>query len=149
METFCLPWHEIQDRFTSSELVLMGWRSAEQGYNWRKKMKKAEHNEGEEEYSITTSHTNKYRKEYADARGPEVMPDEFFAQKTIRDERGRLIAEAGDFNLSQVTGEKARRYFESILRIPMPAGVSKISNEPGSVEDETTAQIRKAYGIRR
>lgn len=137
METFCLPWHEIQERFTTSELVLMGWRSAEQGYKWKKKMKDSEDND------YTPHKTGKKRKNY-DGVGPERMPDKFFADKEVRDKRGRLIASPGDFNLAQVEGEDARRYFESVLKIPLPPGVSKIR-----AEDETSQQIRNAYNIRR
>lgn len=137
METFSLPYREILDRFTKSELVLMGWRSQEQYYKWKNKQKK-----------ISTDTDNDFsdgvkRKTY-DGVGPERMPDRFFAQETLKDERGRVIAHAGDFNLAQVPGEDARRYFESVLKIPLPPGISKIT-----AEDETTQQIRNAYNIRR
>jgi hypothetical protein len=144
METFCLPWHEIEERFTRSEIVLMGWRSSEQAYNWKRKLKSKPHME---EYSndneTVRSQAGKFRKNY-DGIGPEKMPDEFFAQQTIKDERGRVIAHEGDFNLGQVKGEQARRYMES-LGIPLPPGISKV----GTSHDETSEQIRKAYGIRR
>lgn len=84
------------------------------------------------------------RKTYHDGIGPERMPDRFYAQETLRDAKGKIIVEAGDFNLAQVPGEDARRYFEQVLRIPMPPGVSKIR-----YEDDRSAEIREAYGIRR
>ena len=140
METFCLPWHEIQERFTTSELVLMGWRSSEQSYHWKKKMKKTEQGEDIEE----STGKGKHKRKTYDGIGPERMSPKFFAQETIKDERGRVIAEAGDFNLAQVTGEEARRYFEGVLRIPLPPGISKIG-----ADDERTQEIRNAYNIRR
>jgi hypothetical protein len=141
METFCLPYREILERFTKSELVLMGWRSAEQAYKWKQKTNKTKIEDHDES---VTEDNNVKRKQY-DGVGPERMPNRFFAQETIKDERGRVIAHAGDFNLAQVSGEEARRYFESVLKIPLPPGISKIA----AAEDETTQQIRNAYGIRR
>lgn len=141
METFCLPYREILERFTKSELLLMGWRSQEQSYKWKKKSKKLKQDDSDEIQSGTKGIR---RKVYHDGVGPERMPDRFYAQETLKDERGRVIADAGDFNLAQVPGEDARRYFESVLKIPLPPGVSKIRAE-GEVED----QIRNAYNIRR
>lgn len=141
METFCLPYREILDRFTKSELVLMGWRSQEQAYKWRIKMKKAERGE---DIDSSDSGSGKVKRKQYDGIGPERMSDKYFAQETLRDERGRVIAHAGDFNLSQVTGEEARRYFEGVLKVPLPPGISKIA-----ADDPTTQQIRDAYNIRR
>ena len=85
--------------------------------NFKKRMKRTESGH-------TRSVSGKKRKKY-DGIGPNSMPDEFFAQKEIRDSAGRLIASEGDFNLSQVRGEQARRYFEK-LGLPMPPGVTRM-----------------------
>lgn len=122
METFKIPLREIRRRFTKSEVVLMAWRSQEQHHAFKQRMK-------QDSKDVTSS--GKKRKHYSDAIGPERMPDKFFDEQ-------------GDFNLSKVTGEEARMYFERQLRIPMPPGVSKIRSE-----DSTSQQIRQAYGIRR
>ncbi len=117
---------EIGNKFTKSELVLVAWRSQEQSYHFKQRLKKIDKGE-----QSITGKSGKKRKEYLDGIGPERMPDEFFNEE-------------GDFDLSRVTGENARRYFEQVLRIPLPPGVSKIRHE-----DERSEQIRQAYGIRR
>lgn len=76
--------------------------------------------------------------------GPDGMPDEFFAQEDTYDPQGKLIARAGEINLAQVSGENARRYFETRLGIPLPPGISKIRDE-----SDQSREIREAYGIRR
>lgn len=121
-----MPIREIEERFTKSELVLMAWRSQEQHYHFKKKVKKYDTDDG-----VSVSKSGKKRKDYHDGIGPEGMPDEFFNSE-------------GDFDLSKVSGEKARRYFESVLRIPLPPGVSKLRDD-----SETSDIIRNAYGIRR
>ena len=120
-----MPLREIEEKFTRSELVLMAWRSQEQHWNFKEKV---HHGEGK---FPTMPKAGKKRKEYLDGIGPERMPDEFFD-------------EHGDFNLSKVTGEKARQYFEHVLHIPLPPGISRIRDE-----SEVSQQIRNAYGIRR
>lgn len=126
MEEFKAPMREIEERFTRSELVLLAWRSQEMHHNFKKKRSMYEDlpdNEAEVQ-------GGKRRKTYPDGIGPEGMPDKFYDAN-------------GDFNLSLVTGEEARRYFAERLGIPMPRGVSKIG-----ATDSTTQQIRQAYGIR-
>lgn len=125
MEEFKAPVREIEERFTRSELVIIAWRSQEMHHNFKKQR-------GDSIVETSTqSKSGKYRKEYPDGIGPEGMPDHFFD-------------EHGDFNLSKVTGEEAKRYFETRLKIPMPPGVSKIRDE-----SEASQEIRAAYGIRR
>jgi len=80
--------------------------------------------------------------------GPQGLPDEYFAQEDIYDEKGKLIAREGDLFLSQVGGEKARNYFGH-FGIPFPSGqggdtVSKIRDE-----SDISRQIREAYGVRK
>lgn len=144
MEQFGLPLREIKDRFTRSELVLIAWRSQEQNYHFKRKMKKMDMPESEH-WKDEARKSGVKRKNYSDGIGPERMPDRFYAQETIKDARGRVIANAGDFNLAQVPGEDARRYFEQVLRIPMPPNeITKIR-----YEDDMSNEIRQAYGIRR
>jgi len=127
MEQFAMPLREIGAKFTKSELTLIAWRSQEQSHHFKKRLKKID--SGDDDKPSVSS--GKKRKQYNDGIGPERMPDEFFDEN-------------GDFNLSKVPGEYARRYFEQVLRIPMPPGVSKIG-----YNDSTTEEIRQAYGIRR
>ena len=129
MEQFGIPLREIGEKFTKSEIVLIAWRSQEQHHYFKKRMKKLDKGDDISDERQVTS--GKRRKQYADGIGPERMPDEFFDEN-------------GDFNLSKVEGEKARRYFEQVLRIPMPPGISKMG-----ADDDRTREIKQAYGIRR
>ena len=122
METFHLPLREIRKRFTKSEIVLMGWRSQEQSFNFKKRMAKDD---------AKSDTSGKKRKEYADAYGPEGMPDKYFNEE-------------GDFDLSKVTGEEARAYLEGKLGISFPPGLSKMRDD-----SPTSQTIRDAYGVRR
>lgn len=110
METFCLPLHEINDRFTKSELYIVAWRSQEQHYHLKKRMK----------------HTDNAYPKVGDRRRygandiiPEGLPDKFYAKDIVRDKFGKVMASPGEINLSQVTGEEARRYMSSI-GMPFP-----------------------------
>lgn len=129
-----MPLREIEEKFTRSELILMAWRSQEQHYNFKKRMKSHEDNydmDDQTEGAHSGTKADRKRKTYNDGIGPERMPDEFFD-------------EHGDFNLSKVKGEQARQYFERILRIPMPPNmVTKIGSD-----DTVTKEIRQAYNIR-
>lgn len=116
-----MPLREIRRSFCRSEIVLMSWRSQELSISFKKR---AENNETD----VTV--TGKKRKRYWDAIGPERMPDKYYDEN-------------GDFNLSKVTGEEGRRYFEGVLRIPMPPGVSKMSPD-----DDSTRAMKQAYGRR-
>lgn len=110
----------------------------------KRKLKKIEKETTEVDYEESSAGvTGKRRKQYLDGIGPERMPDEFFAPKDLYDARGNLIANAGDFNLAQVQGEKARQYFERVLRLPMPPNMvtRHIDATPES------AEMRKAYGM--
>lgn len=122
---------EIRKKFTRSELVILAWRSQEQHHNLQKDMPTKKGKKGKKQMYGP------------DDQGPEGMPDEFFAQKDIYDERGKLIAREGELYLSQVKGEDARRYFEQRLGIPMPAGVSKMRDD-----SDMSREIRQAYNIR-
>ena len=104
----------------------MAWRSQEQSQHFKKKMKESGYDK------------SSHRKQYSDGRGPEVMPDEFFAKEDLYDGSGRLICNKGDFNLRQVKGEQARLYFERVLGIPLPPGVSRLSN--------SDPRVQAAYG---
>jgi hypothetical protein len=126
IETFSLPLREIDERFTSSELVMMAWRSKEQSHYWKKKLK----NYDDDEDDVPKKKSSKKKRKQYDGIGPERMPDEFFD-------------DSGDFNLSKVQGEKARQYFERILGISMP--MNQVMREVP--QDQTSQDIRKAYGL--
>ena len=110
----------------------MAWRSREQAYQWKQKMKQYDEDGNEvtqKREKKSTTKSGKKRKSY-DGVGPERMPDEFFDEE-------------GDFNLSKVQGEKARQYFERVLGLPMP-----VNEVYRSVPQDTQSQeIRKAYGL--
>jgi len=114
METFCLPLHEIEARFTRSELFIMGWRSQEQHYHMKRKMAKYEKPESES----GSRGVSRHRYGPGD-KIPEGLPEKFFAPDTVRDKFGKVMASPGEVNLSQVTGEEARRYMAAI-GMPFP-----------------------------
>lgn len=130
METFQIPLREIRKKFTTSELVLMAWRSQEQHFHFKSKIK-------------TDEVAEKKKGVYGmDDIIPADLPEEFFAKEDIYDKRGNLVARKGEVILSQVTGAQAKQYMAA-LGIPFPdLGVSKM-------RDPETAAISDAYGLRR
>jgi hypothetical protein len=110
--------------------VLTAWRSREQAYHMKKKFKKIEEDREDREdgNESTTTKSGRKRKQY-DGIGPERMPDEYFNKD-------------GDFDLSQVQGEKARQYFERVLKLPLPPGITR-----QVADDDTSREIRQAYGL--
>lgn len=108
-----MPIHEINERFTKSEIYMMAWRSQEQHHHFKKKMKG--HDKGRSRSSEDGGRYN-YG---SDAVIPEGLPDKFFAQEIIRDKHGKIIATPGELNLSQVTGTEARKYMATI-GMPFP-----------------------------
>jgi hypothetical protein len=50
---------------------------------------------------------------------PEGLPDKFYATEVVKDKFGKVMASPGEVNLSQVTGEEARKYMASI-GMPFP-----------------------------
>lgn len=110
MEAFQAPLREIQSRFTKSELVIMGWRSSEQAYKMRLRMKRPSPELDEDRITFTSEPTKSEvkRKEYADAEVPENLPDRFFDEE-------------GEVNLSKATLKDAVSYMNSIgIKMPMP-----------------------------
>jgi hypothetical protein len=122
METFCMPLHEIRERFTRSELFMIGWRSQEQHYHFKRKMK-----------SPSKDGANYAAGERRQRYGPndiipQGLPEKFFASETVLDKTRidpktglpRVIASPGEVNLSQVTGPEAVKYMASIgMKFPM------------------------------
>ena len=106
MEALQLPLAEIRERYTWSEVVLMGWRSQEQSYNFEQRQKtpprdESDAGEGAREW------TRKRRVEYEQGEVPEGLPDRFF------DEEGQV-------NLSKVKAKDALQYMSAIgIKIPM------------------------------
>jgi hypothetical protein len=124
METFSMPLHEIEERFTKSEIYMLAWRSQEQHHHFKKKMKDVDKgNPRQPRHAEGGVSRHKY------ASGdeiPEGLPEKFYAQEVIRDSRinpktgeGYVIATPGEINLSQVTGAEARRYMAAI-GMPFP-----------------------------
>jgi hypothetical protein len=120
METFCMPLHEIRDRFTRSEVFMIGWRSQEQHFHFKKKMK----NPSKDGNSYGIGDRRRYG---PNDIIPDGLPEKFYAQDVIRDENdidpvtglGRVKASPGEVNLSQVTGAEALKYMASI-GMPFP-----------------------------
>ena len=101
MEAFCLPLNEINDRFTWSEVVLMGWRSQEQSQQFKKK--------GVAKGWEEPVEAPKRRKQY-DGHVPDNLPDRFF------DEEGAV-------NLSKVSLKDALKYMNlQGFKFPMVQG---------------------------
>jgi len=121
METFTMPLHEIQERFTKSELFMMAWRSQEQHYHLKKKMPKRDSENYEYEDVAGRRNAIGMRHRYSSTDIiPEGTPERFYAQDVIRDERGKVKASPGEINLSQVTGEEARKYMAALgIRFPV------------------------------
>lgn len=97
METFTMPLHEINERFTRSELFMVAWRSQEQHFNLKKRMKK---------YDKPGSNVGD-RSRYGST---DIIPDEL-PESFYNDE--------GEIDLSKVTGNQARKYMAN-LGIPFP-----------------------------
>ncbi len=94
METFCLPIHEINERFTKSELFIVAWRSQEQHNHMKKRMAKPE-GSGQGEYVVS-------RRRYgANDILPDNLPEKFFNEE-------------GEVDLSRVTGSEARKYMAAV-----------------------------------
>lgn len=106
VETFQMPLREIRDRFTWSELVLMGWRSAEQTHQLKSKTP--------ENLRAAPAATGKKRKAYGpDELIPDNLPDRFFNEE-------------GEVDLRKVTGKDAARYLNAIgIHVPIGGGVAR------------------------
>jgi len=113
METFSLPLHEINDRFTKSELYMVAWRSQEQHFHFKRKFPKKDGGE------VTYSEGGKRRRYGPNDVIPEGLPDKFYAQDVVRDKKGKVMASPGEINLSQVSGQEAKRYMAAI-GMPFP-----------------------------
>lgn len=102
MEMFCLPLEEIRDRFTLSEIALMGWRSQEQVFKMKRKMDRNRTDWESQDYEPTEMPKTKNRskpkkkKEY-DGHVPEGLPERFYDEE-------------GEVNLSKVKLQDALKY---------------------------------------
>lgn len=104
VETFQMPLREIKERFTWSEIVLMGWRSQEQTQELKSKTPAGM--KGAREVS------DKPRKGYAYGEIPENLPDRFFNEE-------------GEVDLSKVKGRDAVQYLAAIgIHVPVGGGVT-------------------------
>jgi len=137
MEAFQAPLREIQNRFTKSEIVIMGWRSAEQAYKMRLRIDRvSEDDESQEDRPqfenkrTQTENKRRKKKEYADADVPENLPDRFYD-------------EDGEVNLSKATLKDAVKYMNAIgIKMPMPlpgksqfGGRIESQEKPPSMDD--------------
>lgn len=113
MEMFQAPLREIQDRFTKSELVILGWRSAEQAYKMRLRMHRPSKDEDDDKpvfegEAKTEAKAEGKKKTYADADTPENLPDRFYDEE-------------GEVNLSKTTLRDAVQYMNAIgIKMPVP-----------------------------
>lgn len=96
METFCLPIHEVHERFTRSEIYMMAWRSQEQHHHMMERMDDIKKPKGE-----APQRQGRRSRYGADDIIPEGLPDHFFNKN-------------GEVDLSQVTGKEAMQYMSSI-----------------------------------
>lgn len=88
METFQLPLSEIEERFTKSELMIVGWRSQETAYQMDLQMKKG---------SSAVGPPQEARAMYNDPTLPTNLPAKFFNKD-------------GEVDLRQVTGPEALKF---------------------------------------
>ena len=125
METFHSSLEEIRDRFTWSEIVLMGWRSQEQVYKMKLRMDKGREDDEDDERSdyeedepakieikekkplVKKKAKKKKSKKQYDGFVPEGLPDRFYD-------------EDGDVNLSKVELKDALKYLNGMgFRFPV------------------------------
>ena len=127
MEMFCLPFGEIEERFTRSELIFLAWRSQEQHYQFKKKLKKSTRGSSTQEESVDRPHYGP-----GDVI-PEGLPDEYFNEE-------------GEVDLSKVTGAQARKYLEHIGMPFPPAGVARtvVKSTVDGVDPAAAYRNRKA-----
>jgi hypothetical protein len=101
-----LPLEEIRERFTWSEMVLLGWRSQEQSHNWKKRSKGL----GKREHHEPAGDKRHYG---ADDSIPEGLPERFYDEE-------------GSVNLSKVKGKEAVAYMNALgFKIPPIGGTSR------------------------
>jgi hypothetical protein len=107
-----MPLREIEERFTKSDLAIVGWRSQETSYLMDKKMKhgNAAVGPGEEAHE----HFN-------DPNLPTGLPGKFFDKQT------------GELDLRGVTGEDALKFLRMQgVNVPfVPYNAQKRSQEEG------------------
>jgi hypothetical protein len=124
METFHSSLEEIRDRFTWSEIVLMGWRSQEQVYKMKLRMDKGKEEDDDErsDYEdedetakievekkklVVKKKPKKKRKKQYDGHVPEGLPDRFYDEN-------------GEVNLSKVELKDALKYLNGMgFRFPV------------------------------
>jgi len=106
VETFQMPLREIRERFTWSEIVLMGWRSAEQAHQLKDKTPAS--------LRKTATVSGKPRRHYGPGdMVPDNLPDRFFNEE-------------GEVDLSKVTGRDAVQYLAKLgFHVPIGGGVSR------------------------
>jgi hypothetical protein len=106
VETFQMPLREIKERFTWSEIVLMGWRSQEQTHQLKSKSGNIR-SWKEDKANV------KQRKAYAEGEIPANLPDRFFNEE-------------GEVDLRKVTGRDAVQYLAAVgIHVPIGGGVSR------------------------
>ncbi len=114
-----MPLEEIGERFTWSEVVMLGWRSQEQSYKMKRRMDRGSEDNQEERHEMSPDEWEKFevreagqkrpvdrqpktrtgrkrRKEY-DGHVPEGLPDRFYDEE-------------GEINLSKVKLKDALKY---------------------------------------
>jgi hypothetical protein len=80
-----MPLYEIEERFTKSDLAIVGWRSQETSYQMDKKMKQGSANAGPSD------------RHFNDPSLPTNLPEKFFNKD-------------GELDLRQVTGAEALKF---------------------------------------
>lgn len=113
MEMFQAPLEEVRERFTLSEIVLMGWRSQEQAYKMHLRLHPEDEEEQEqteepewdvrrERKTVKTQPKNKKRKrKQYDGHVPDGLPDRFYDEE-------------GEVNLSKVKLNDAVKYLNGM-----------------------------------
>ena len=101
-----MPMREIRDKYTKSEIFLMGWHSAEQAYNMRTNSEsKAQANDasGRADTSRMLDHmspTNVTERVLEERLGPEII--------------SKMVDEKGNMDLRKLTGPQALHFMRSM-----------------------------------
>jgi hypothetical protein len=100
---FRMGKRELEEKFTKSELVILGWRSQETSAQLEKQTKEVTDD-------FEASKKRQPRQHPGNAEMPANLPEHFFNEN-------------GEVDLRKVSGEEAYRYFSSIgVHLPIITG---------------------------
>jgi len=125
-----MPIWEIEEKFTKSEIALVGWRSTETSYNLRKGMEKSKE-EGEKKnrslleagrrLTVQERLSKQMLSEVSELDGGEPEPTAIDTKKKATTQKlvDKLRNSEGEMDMRKATGAEARKIFEQ-LGMPLP-----------------------------